>query len=325
MMSIFLQYCLQYKNLRLEPTMDFDKPGDYSVGYADLLRIEGASHHDGEDVPVRIYYPAVTAGLGGKEAVGKFPLVMLNQGFEPLGFSAGINHKRYSVVADHLASFGYVVACADLSTNNMNYVFAEPNISRDAADTVVIAQNLLNALPGTTDRERVAFVGHSRGATAALMAVPRVTNFELRAVVAMAPMAYDGSPIATAANFGRRKKLSFEDFTKIPTLFFAATEDRIARPEEQTLLYDAAGRDSMFLEIKGGCHSFYKDNDNKIVRDGDPRCTINMQHSLLRRYVPAWLHAHVKGQSADEYVHHTGTMVMNDVRDGRLTSESKSK
>ncbi len=52
------------------------------------------------------------------------------------------------------------------------------------------------------------------------------------------------------------------------------------------------------LEVVGGSHSLYKDNDTAIWGDGTPVIPLATQHAVVRRHATAWLNQLVRGQGA---------------------------
>lgn len=280
--------------------LDVDQTGAFAVGYEDR-QMPGAS---GDRVDTRIYYPALTKGraVAADPGAAPYPVVVLSHGFKPFLLAAGIDYRNNTFLAEHLASLGYVVICPDLSSNNVYFGSngsGQANSRRDGEDALAaidfvttLGQDASHPLFALIDEDRAALVGHSRGADGSLIAaadevVARGAQARVRAVVAMAPPATDSR--------NGNAPLQFGDFSSIPTLLVAASEDGIAPLADQQAILALAGAPSWLIEIVGGNHSQYKDSASRILSDGTATLPLADQQAICRRYASAWLHRYVKG------------------------------
>ncbi|MCA8923791.1 MAG: IPT/TIG domain-containing protein [Planctomycetes bacterium] len=296
---------------------DPDVVGGYTVGYLDE-RIQGAS---GDRPDVRIYFPAQQAGSGATPdpSGGPYPVVVYNHGFKPPFISFGINYRNNTFIAERLASFGYVVACVDLATNNSLFRTGQENSQRDADDTIATLDHFERAnadathpLFGLLDPTRAALGGHSRGADAALIAGAMEVQARGAASRVRALFAY--GPPSTDSQNGNRP-LVFGDFTQLPLLLIGGSNDGIAAPAQQRDILALSAAPSCFLELDGGNHSRFKDNSTFILGDSAATLSLADQHDACRRYTTAWLGTHVKGQAGlfADYVLR-GSKVLSDAR-----------
>ncbi|MGE0711055.1 MAG: IPT/TIG domain-containing protein [Planctomycetota bacterium] len=280
--------------------IDPDQPGAYAASYREA-RIAGAS---GDTPWARYYYPATQAGPAAPPAAGAgpFPVVIYDHGFRPPIVSFGVGFRDNGFIAERLASFGYVVVCVDMASNNALFGTGQENSQRDADDTIAALDYLeqsnldpAHPLYGLVDASRAAFVGHSRGGDAALMAGAaelraRGASARVLALAALAPPAFDSQASGAPLVFG--------DFKALPLLLVSGSEDPIAPYADQQAIFAQAGSPAMLVEIDGGNHSQFKDTDTRILGDAAPGTPLADQQDVVRRYLTAWLGAHVKGQQA---------------------------
>jgi dienelactone hydrolase len=202
-----------------------------------------------------------------------------------------------------VASFGYVVACPDLSTNNQLFgagATGQANSSRDADDLVATLDDLTrrgqdpqDPLFGAVDGDRAALGGHSRGGDGALIAAAREaarTPRRLFAAFAFGPPATDSQ--------NSNVPLVVGDLSTIPLLLVGASRDAIAPVADQRALLAATRARGVVLEVVGGSHSLYKDNDTTIWGDGTPVVALATQHAVVRRHATAWLNQLVRRQGS---------------------------
>ncbi|MEZ6188680.1 MAG: hypothetical protein R3F62_27220 [Planctomycetota bacterium] len=296
---------------------DPDQPGAYAVGRLDET-LQGAS---GDRPDVRIYYPATQAGSGATPdpSGGPYPVVVYNHGFKPPIISFGIGYRNNTFIAERLASFGYVVACVDLATNNSLFRTGQENSDRDAADTIAALDHFerINAdathpLFGLLDPTRAALGGHSRGGDGALIAGAQ--EVQARGAASRVRALFVFGPPSTDSQNGNRP-LVFGNFSSLPLLAVAGSADGVAPPSQQRAILAQAGAPSMLVELAGGNHSQFKDNDTFILGDSAATLPLADQQAACQRYVTAWLGTHVKGQAGTfaDYVLR-GSKVLSDPR-----------
>jgi dienelactone hydrolase len=287
--------------LRVVGNVDPDVDGGHLVGWRDV-QLQGAS---GDRPAMRIYYPAMAAASGAPIDASRapYPMVAYGHGFRPPLLTFGIDYRNNAFLAARVASFGYIVACPDLSTNNQligSGATGQANSSRDADDLVATLDDLTrrgrdrqDALFGLVDETRAAFAGHSRGGDGALMAAAREASRSprrVRAVLAFGPPATDSR--------NSNAPLVFGDLSTVPLLLIGASRDAIAPVADQRAILAATRGRGVVLEVVGGCHSYYKDNDSSIWGDGTAVIPLATQHAVVRRHATAWLNQLVRGQGA---------------------------
>lgn len=281
--------------------IDPDVAGGHLVGWRDV-QLQGAS---GDRPAMRIYYPATAAAPNAPVDATRapYPVVAFGHGFRPPLVTFGIDYRNNTFLAARVASFGYIVACPDLSTNNQllgSGATGQANSSRDADDLVATLDDLTrrgrdrqDALFGLVDETRAALAGHSRGGDGALMAAGREatrTPRRVRAVLAFGPPATDSR--------NSNAPLVFGDLSLVPLLLIGSSRDAIAPVADQRAILTATRARGVVLEIVGGCHSYYKDNDSTIWGDGTATIPLATQHDVVRRHATAWLNQLVRGQGA---------------------------
>jgi dienelactone hydrolase len=279
--------------------VDPDARGAQQVGWIDV-QLQGAS---GDRPAMRVYYPALASGAGRPvdRARAPYPVVAYGHGFKPPLLSFGIDHRNNAFVAEWLASFGYIVACPDLATNNQLVgagATGQANSGRDADDLIATLDDLArrgrdpqDPLFGLVDEARAALGGHSRGGDGALIAAAREATRSPRRVRA----AFAFGPPATDSRNGNAP-LVFGDLATVPLLLIGASRDAIAPVADQRAILARTNARGVVLEVVGGSHSLYKDNDTVILGDGTAVVPLATQHAVVRRHATAWLNHTVRGQ-----------------------------
>lgn len=281
--------------------VDPDARGGHLVGWQDLP-FQGAS---GDRPSMRVYYPALSAGLAAPIDLSRapYPMVAYGHGFKPPLFGFGIEFRNNAFVAEWLASYGYVVACPDLATNNQLFgsgATGQANSERDADDLIAVldeltrrSQDPADPLRGAVDPAKAALGGHSRGGDGALIAAGREalrTPRRVQAAFAFGPPSRDSQ--------NNNVPLLFGDLSLVPLMLLGASQDAIAPLADQRAILTTTRTRGVVLEVVGGSHSLYKDNDTAILGDGAPTITLATQQAVCRRYVTAWLNRLVRGQGA---------------------------
>lgn len=288
-------------SLTVVSNIDPDVDGGHLVGWRDV-QLQGAS---GDRPAMRIYYPAAAArpNAPADPSRGPYPVLAYGHGFRPPLLTFGIDYRNNAFLATRLASFGWIVACPDLSTNNQllgSGATGQANSSRDADDLVATLDDLTrrgrdpqDPLFGLVDETRAALGGHSRGGDGALMAAAREATRSprrVRAAVAFGPPATDSR--------NGNIPLAFGDLSTTPLLLIGASRDAIAPVTDQRAILTATRARGVVLEVVGGSHSYYKDNDSTIFGDGTAAIPLATQHAVVRRHAVAWLNQLVRGQGA---------------------------
>lgn len=281
--------------------VDPDVAGGHLVGWRDV-QLQGAS---GDRPEMRIYYPATAAALGAPVDMSRapYPIVAYGHGFRPPLIHFGIGFRNNAFLAARLASFGYVVACPDLATNNQLFgagATGQANSGRDADDLVATLDDLTrrgqdpqDALFAAIDGTRAAIGGHSRGGDGAMIAAAREAARSPRRVLA----AFAFGPPATDSR-NNNVPLVLGDLSTVPLLLVGSSRDVIAPLADQRAILASTRSRGLVLEVVGGSHSLYKDNDTTILGDGTAVIPLATQQAVCRRHATAWLNLLVRGQGA---------------------------
>ncbi|HTU64754.1 MAG TPA: hypothetical protein VMF52_02285 [Steroidobacteraceae bacterium] len=184
---------------------DTTKPGPYAVATTSYnLAMPTATHYS---IPAMfraetIYYPANIGAMNRR-----LPLVVISHG-------NGFYPTDYAHIANHLASWGYVVLAHSTDTEAGPITAAATTINHtdaflDQAETGTVASG---ALVGKVDSHRIALLGHSRGGEGVVIAYNNLstgaatpahfTKDDIKLVDSMAPTDIwwttgDGNPALT--------------------------------------------------------------------------------------------------------------------------------
>lgn len=182
-------------------------------------------------------------------------------------------YKALEPSAQILASQGIAVLIFDFRGHGDSEGILDGNVVAD----VVNAWHFLSELP-EVDQERIAIVGHSLGAVAAILASYQITP---RVLVALScppeiPVSWLVSPIAVACHIwkrldgsrrnadwqaliktltGMRLSLALRQLADCPKLFVHCRGDRVTPYRLASKLYEKAGQPKELLLFEGGFHS----------------------------------------------------------------------
>ena len=132
--------------------------------YVDLMVGNGVPR----DAATELMAQRMYARLDARAEEGRHPLVMITQG-------NGHAAVHQSVLAEYLASHGYVVATIPSITRLTGPLRSEDDLQEKVSAEASNLQRVFAALTtlGTVDRSRVAVIGHSLGARSALLFAER--------------------------------------------------------------------------------------------------------------------------------------------------------
>lgn len=155
-------------------------------------------------------------------ASGRFPLVVFSHGYS--GF-----RDQSTFLTTRLASWGFVVAAADLPDNDLTAVLSGKSNKSDTAD-IAEQQQVITLMgneaqgsgrfQGHIDMSRIAAVGHSLGGAlseALAAADPRVTTFV-------------GLAGATVGSFGQTTSGAASEVPDKPGMLMGGTADQVVSP-----------------------------------------------------------------------------------------------
>jgi predicted dienelactone hydrolase len=220
-------------------------PGPYSVGTLELEWVDPsrptAANGDYPGSPERsfdvtLWYP--------EGATGQHPLAIYSHGFVSSRYGG-------AYLAEHLASYGYVVVSANFPLTQMeapggpNFgdVVHQPADVSFLIDSVIALNDAERPFEGEVDPARIAVFGLSLGgATTTLVAFhPEWRDPRVVAAISIA---------GPADVFGKR----FFEHASIPFLMIAGTADAIVDYERNALPIPDRTRDGGLVSIAGGTH-----------------------------------------------------------------------
>ncbi len=173
-----------------DPACSAPRPASYEVG---RLRLSfGDSPGSRGEIPVDVFYPALEPGERGAAAPGRFPLVVFGHGYN-------METLDYAYIWETLVPAGYVFAMSDRLSDAMildldeyaldlQFVLSRLKSEGETRDSI-----LYRHLDGSS-----AFMGHSAGGGASLLASSRVLldeDQDLRTAVVLAPLGMTVSPV----------------------------------------------------------------------------------------------------------------------------------
>lgn len=221
-------------------------PGPHPVGHVELEWVDRSrpTPENGDypgsperTFPVALWFPK---GVGGEH-----PFVVYSHGFMS-------SRHGCTYLAEHLASYGYVVVSADYPLSNLQAP-GGPNfldVVRQPADVSFLIDQVLalegqdRPFEGEIDVEQIGAFGISLGAaTTTLVAFhPEWRDPRVAAAISIA---------GPGDIFGRR----FFDHAAVPFLMIAGTSDAIVDYELNALPIVERARESGLMSIEGGTHA----------------------------------------------------------------------
>jgi len=264
---------------------DFSLKGRYTAKIFEINDLVDHSRSN-RNVPIKVHYPAES---------GKFPVIVVSHG-------AGGSWDSHFALAQHLASYGYIVLCLehvgsnrkalmrnmriiknfDAMLHNSNEMLARPRDVSFAIDQLNSWNQSNEFLQGKIDVENVGVLGHSYGAyTSMAIAGIRpalnwikptigkgmgladdVSDKRVKACVALSPQGA-GDPFFAKESF---KTLS------TPLLGISGTKDKLLGDVEPIERYKAfslwpeSGGKHIFLWLENAAHSDFSDPEGGETR-----------------------------------------------------------
>ncbi|MGI9250551.1 MAG: alpha/beta hydrolase family protein [Pseudohongiellaceae bacterium] len=219
--------------------------GPYQVGFEERQFVDTSrptqangefAGHDSRTLETSIWYP--------RNAEGSLPLIIHSHGFIS-------NRTEMSYLAEHLASYGYVVAAADFPLTNGNTpggpladdVVNQPGDVSYLIDSLLALRGDDKPFAGTLDTERIAAMGLSLGGLTTTLASfhPEMRDERIKVAVSIAgPAAFFTERFFTHAN--------------TPFLMVAGTADAIVPYQSNAAPVPQRVSGGGLLSIDGGSH-----------------------------------------------------------------------
>ena len=214
--------------------------GHTSITFTDATRNNRSS-------PCEVYYPALSAGdnIAALDpaflALSGYPAIAVGHGFV-------IGAANYSLIAEQLIPFGFIVALVNTETG---FAPSHENFGLDLAFvTHALQQESLNStsiLHNVVHQEREAIIGHSMGGGAAWLAA--ASDPLIDAIVGLAPAETNPSAIAAASS------------VNCNSLVFSGSDDSVTPPaDNHQPIFDGTNGCKTFVSLTGGSHCGFIDS-----------------------------------------------------------------
>jgi len=209
------------------------------LGHTTLTFIDVTRNN--RSIPCEVYYPALSSGDNAAVldpaslALNGYPAIAVGHGFV-------IGAANYSLIAEHLIPFGFVVALVNTETG---FSPSHQNFGLDLAFvTRALQQESLNStsiLHNVVHQEREAIIGHSMGGGAAWLAA--ASDPLIDAIVGLAPAETNPSAIAAASA------------VNCNSLIFSGSDDSVTPPaENHQPIFNGTNGCKTFVSLTGGSH-----------------------------------------------------------------------
>ena len=198
-------------------------------------------------IPCEVYYPALSAGdnIAALDpaflALTGYPAIAVGHGFV-------IGAANYSLIAEQLIPFGFVVALVNTETGfspshenfGLDLAFVTHALQQESQNSTSILYNIVN-------QEKEAIIGHSMGGGAAWLAA--ASDPLIDALVGLAPAETNPSAIAAAVS------------VNCNTLVFSGSEDAVTPPaDNHQPIFDGTNGCKTFVSLTGGSHCGFIDS-----------------------------------------------------------------
>lgn len=248
---------------------------NYPIGNQQFTWTDPARNN--RQIPVAVYYPAVSAGTGTAVANGIFPVVSFGHGFVMV-------HTAYKYLWEALVPLGYIVAFP-LTESSAIPAPSHQNFGLDIAfvarKLVAEGQNPSSPFYGHV-KNKTALMGHSMGGGSAFLGTASDTSFTTLVTLAAA----NTSPSAVQAAAS----------VFIPTLLFAGQNDCVTPPaQHQQPMYDNTASDhKAMITILGGGHCYFADYNfncslGELTCSPQPTISRSEQQDATLDFLLPWL------------------------------------
>lgn len=205
------------------------------------------------NVPVEVYYPAVTAGTNVAVASGTFPVMVIGHGFS-MGVDAYYNFRDFFVPR------GFIIVLVNTEIGPIPF----PDHAAFGAD-LNFAVNQMQALNNNTSsvffgrvKNKSAIMGHSMGGGCSFLAAS-TGNPYITTLLGFAPAETNPSAISAASNIS------------IPALLFYGSKDAVTPPANHVI--------PMYNNLSSSCKVMVSITDGSHCRFANNNVTCNFGES----------------------------------------------
>lgn len=225
------------------------------LGHTTMTFVDATRNN--RSIPCEVYYPALSAG---DDIAALDPAFLALTGYPAIAVGHGfvIGAANYSLIAEQLIPFGFVVALVNTETG---FAPSHENFGLDLAFVThalqLESQNSTSILHNIVHQEREAIIGHSMGGGAAWIAA--ASDPLIDAIVGLAPAETNPSAIAAASS------------VNCNTLVFSGSDDSVTPPaDNHQPIYDGTNAGcKTFVSLTGGSHCGYI-NAGTLCDFGEP-------------------------------------------------------
>ena len=260
-----------FDGAEVEPGAAPNDPGPFEVLVIDAVipSIE-VSWGVMEDVGLRVVYP---------DAAGPFPLI----GFHHAAHSPGQIYANYTVLHDHWASHGFVVASVDGAANTGMRQSWQNLTDISTVQLAAIDAVLGEDGEGLVDRDRILVSGHSRGGGASLISLWR--RPELLGAIGFEPV----SPLQTPSqDWDDAARNADRAYPAKPILLFSAANDTDEPWPYVDTAYEQTVGPTAVVTIHGANHEYTYDEDTP-GGSGSSSISFDERHEIDQFYSTAFL------------------------------------
>lgn len=256
------------------------------LGHTTLTFVDATRNN--RSIPCEVYYPALSAGdnIAALDpaflALTGYPAIAVGHGFV-------IGAANYSLIAEQLIPFGFIVALVNTETG------FSPNHENFGLDLAFVthalqqeSQNSTSILHNVVHQEREAIIGHSMGGGAAWLAA--ASDPLIDAIVGLAPAETNPSAIAAAST------------VNCNSIIFSGSDDTVTPPaDNHQPIFDGTNGCKTFVSLSGGSHCGFIDAGT-LCDFGEPLggslARADQQEAYLTM-MTAWLRYFLNGECVE--------------------------
>ncbi|MBX7201587.1 MAG: T9SS type A sorting domain-containing protein [Bacteroidia bacterium] len=213
----------------------------FSMGFMDFTLKD--PDRSNREIPIRVWYPAESQGLNALPAKGNFPVISFAHGW-------GMGPELYQPLVNKIVPVGYIMLM--IGTETKLFIPDQAALGKDLIYALTWFRNQSNdnssVFSGRSSGKH-ALMGHSMGGGASILSgnKPELVNM----LVLLAPANTEPSSLAAAPS------------VTAPTIIFSGSGDAVTTPSgmHQPIFQALASSCKFFINIKGGNHCFYADDD----------------------------------------------------------------